>query len=243
MKSLYARFSIEEPRDHANQSESRGGGVRLRPFAAALAVFALLGGAGSLSAQDNASASFRDVTAADQGANVAALYRLQASFHRASTVRDPVNGDSDDVITERIRAMLSLWTDNGWLSFNIGSARDGYYIGNGDPADPSTCPAPSDNSANRGTLCTFFKYVAAPFQSVNKFVSLAPSYKTEIHVYGSNATVYFECHFFNVAPDPATGKPLWIATGHLSFDGGATKVGKHWLFSRANVQVVSVPVP
>jgi hypothetical protein len=55
--------------------------------------------------------------------------------------------------------------------------------------------------------------------------------------------LYFECHFFNVAIDPATGKPLWAATGHLSFDGGVTKVGKHWLFSRANVQAVNVPVP
>jgi hypothetical protein len=243
MKSLYARFCVEDPRDHTHGNESRSGGTRLRRFAAALALFVLLGGTGSLSARDNSSASVPNGTPGDQGANVTAVYRLQAAFHRASTVRDPVNGDSDDVISERIGAMLSLWTDNGWILFNIGSARDGYYIGNGDPANTSTCPAPSDNFANRGTLCTFFKYVAAPFQPVNKFVSLAPSYKTEIHVYGSDATLYFECHFFNVAIDPATGKPLWAATGHLSFDGGVTKVGKHWLFSRANVQAVSVPVP
>ncbi|MFL6417426.1 MAG: hypothetical protein ACJ74Y_17370 [Bryobacteraceae bacterium] len=243
MKLLYPRFCAEEPRDHTHRQDSRGRGIRLRRFAAALAVSVLLGGTGALSAQDDSSASVRNGTTADGGANVAALYRLQAAFHRASTVRDPVNGDSDDVINERVGAMLSLWTDNGWLLFNIGSARDGYYIGNGDPANPSTCPAPSDNFANRGTLCTFFKYVAAPFQSVNKFVSLAPSYKTEIHVYGSDATLYFECHFFNVALDPASGKPLWAATGHLSFDGATTKSGKHWLFSRANVQAVSVPVP
>lgn len=243
MKSLYAHFCGEDPRDHTNRNDSRSGGIRLRRFAAALAFSVLLGGTGSLSARDNSSASLPNGTSADQGANATALYRLQAAFHRASTVRDPVNGDSDDVISERIGAMLSLWTDNGWILFNIGSARDGYYIGNGNPANPSTCPAPSGNFANRGTLCTFFKYVAAPFQPVNKFVSLAPSYKTEIHVYGSDATLYFECHFFNVAMDPATGNPLWAATGHLSLDGAATKSGKHWLFSRANVQAVSVPVP
>jgi hypothetical protein len=243
MKSLYALFYDEGPRGHTNRNDSRSSGIRLRRFAAALALSVLLGGTGSLSAQNNFSASVPNGTTADQGANVAAIYRLQAAFHRASTVRDPVNGDLDDVISERISAMLSLWTDNGWILFNIGSARDGYYIGNGDPAKGSTCPAPSDNFANRGTLCTFFKYVAAPFQPINKFVSLAPSYKTEIHVYGSDATLYFECHFFNVAIDPATGNPLWAATGHLAFDGGTTKSGKHWLFSRANVQAVSVPVP
>ncbi len=202
-----------------------------------VAIAAVLGASSLLLAQDNSNA------AGGKGAQVAALYRLQASFHRASTVRDAVNGDSDDVITERIRAMLSLWTYNGWFLFNVGSPRDGYYIGNGDPTNPSTCPAPSDNYANRGTLCTFFKYVGAPFQSVNRFVSFAPSFKTEIHVYGSDATVYFECHFFNVATDAATGSPLWAATGHLAFDGGATKAGKGWLFSRANVHVVGVPVP
>jgi hypothetical protein len=208
-----------------------------------VALSVLLGGTGFLFAQDNSDAGERDRVTGDKGAQVAALYRLQAAFHRASTVRDSLNGDSDEVINERIRAMLSVWTHNGWLFFNIGSARDGYYLGNGDPTNPSKCPAPSDNFANRGTLCTFFKYVAAPFQSVNKFVSLAPSYKTEIHVYGSDATLYFECHFFNVATNPATGQPLWAATGHLSFDGGATNVGSRWLFSRANIQVAGIPVP
>jgi hypothetical protein len=147
------------------------------------------------------------------------------------------------VINERIRAMLSLWTDTGWWFFNVGSARDGYYIGNGDPANPSTCPVPSDNFGNRGTLCTFFKYVAAPFQPANRFLSLAPAYKTEIHVYGTDATLSFECHFFNVAADPATGNPLWTSAGHLSVDAGATNFGKRWKLSHANVEVTGIPVP
>jgi hypothetical protein len=243
MKSLYPRFAVEDGRDHMNRDELHRRGATLRTFAGAVAFCLLLGGTVCLLAQDNSSASDPDRMARDQGAQAAAVYQLQAAFHRASTVRDPVNGDSDDVINERIRAMLSLWTDRGWILFNIGSVRDGYYLGNGDPANPSTCPAPSDNFRKRGTLCTFFKYVAAPFQSANKFVSLAPSYKTEIHVYGSDATLYFECHFFNVAPDPATGNPFWAATGHLSFDGGTANLGNRWLFSRANVQVVGVPVP
>jgi hypothetical protein len=242
MKSLNTRLCAEEAQGHFNQIKPGSGGTRMRFFAARVALAVLLG-TGLLSAQNNSDASAPGRATGDKGAQVAAVYELQAGFHRASTVRDPVNGDSDAVINERIQAMLSLWTQNGWLLFNIGSPRDGYYMGNGDPGNPSTCPAPSNNFANRGTLCTFFKYVAAPFQPANKFVSLAPSYKTEIHVYGSDGTLYFECHFFNVARDPATGQPLWTATGHLSFGGGVTKMGNGWLFSRANVQMVAVPVP
>lgn len=226
-----------------NQNESRSRATRMSFFAAAVALTLVFGGTGILLAQDDPDASSPDRAMRGNGAQVAALYELQAAFHRASTVRDPVNGDSDDAIRQRIRALLSLWTENGWLFFNVGSPRDGYYIGNGDPGNPSTCPAPSSNFGNRGTLCSFFKYVAAPFQSANKFVSLAAAYKTEVHVYGSDATLYFECHFFNVAADPATGSPLWVSTGHLSVDGGATKARNRWLLSRANVQVAGVPVP
>lgn len=229
MKSLYA--------------EAARNGHRMTILAAAVTLTALLGGSGFLFAQDDSDANSPDRAMGSKGAQVAALYELQAAFHRASTVRDPVNGDSDDTIRQRVRALLSLWTDNGWLFFNVGSPRDGYYIGNGDPSSPSTCPAPSSNFGNRGTLCTFFKYVAAPFQSTNKFVSLAAAYKTEVHPYGTDATVYFECHFFNVAADPTTGTPLWASTGHLSFDGGATKARDRWLFSRANVEPVGIPVP
>ena len=179
------------------------------------------------------------------GANtqLAALYQLQAAFHRAATVHDPVNGDSATVIDQRIRDMLSLWTDDGSLTVQVGGALDGDYIGNGDPADPSTCPAPSSDPTNRGTLCTLFKYVSGSFQQANKFVSLAPSYLTRFAIHGNTATVYFQCHYFNVAINPATGKPLWTAVSHLVLDGTASKVNGGWLFSHANGPVAGVPIP
>ena len=235
MKSLYARFCIGHTHEHCKKNEAGSGRTRMRFCAAALALTVALGGPGALLAQNESNAG--------PPAQVAPLYELQAAFHRASTVRDPANGDLADVIQQRIQAMLSLWTDTGWLLFNVGSPLDGYYMGNGDPANPSTCPTPSANFANRGTVCTFFKYVAAPFQPANRFVSLAPSYKTEILASGSDANIYFQCHFFNVAPNPATGQPLWAATVHLAFNGTATKPGNQWLFSSANVQLVSVPLP
>ena len=188
-------------------------------------------------------ASWSSPSYAQPNAQVANLYLLQAAFHRAATVNDPVDGDSAATIDQRIREMLALWTDDGSVNLEVGGARDGTYQGNGDPADPSTCPTPSGDPTNRGTLCTFFKYVAGSFQPANKFVSLAPSYKTTFKVHGHNATVYFECHYFNVALDPGTGKPLWTAASHVVFDGSATMVHGSWLFSHANAPVAGVPIP
>lgn len=234
MKSLYARFCMRHAHEHCKQNEAGSGSTRMRFCATAVALTVALGGAGSLFAQNDSGPP----------AQVAALYELQAAFHRASTVRDPANGDLPDVIQQRIQGMLSLWTDTGSLLFNIGSSVfDGYYIGNGDPANPSTCPMPSNSFANRGTLCTFFKYVAAPFQPTNRFVSLSASYKIQINASGSDAIIYFECHFFNVAPNLSTGQPFWTAAGHLAFNGAASKRGNQWLFSSANVQPVGVPLP
>jgi hypothetical protein len=174
---------------------------------------------------------------------VAELYQLQAAFHRAATVHDPVNGDSATVIDQRIRDMVSLWTDDGVLMAGGPPATAGNYIGRGDPADPSTCPTPSGNKGNRGTLCTFFKYVAGSFQPANKFVSLAPSYKTTFGVNGNTASFYFECHYFNVAIDPGTGKPLWTAVAHLTLEGTARKVEGTWLFATGGGPPAGVPVP
>jgi hypothetical protein len=173
----------------------------------------------------------------------AELHQLQAAFHRAASVQDPVNGDSAAVIDQRIRDMLSLWTDDGSLTLEVGGALDGDYVGNGDPADPSTCPTPSGDPTNRGTLCTLFKYVSGSFQPANKFVSLAPAFLTEFGVHGNTATVYFQCHYFNVAINPATGKPFWTAASHLVFDGTTSKIHGTWLFSHANVPVAGVPTP
>lgn len=116
-------------------------------------------------------------------------------------------------------------------------------LGRGDRDDAATCPTPSDDSTNRGTICTFFKYVSGSFQPANKLVSLAPSYLTTFTVKGNNATVSFQCHFFNVAIDPMTQAPLWTAVAHLAFQGTAKRTRGKWLFTSANVPVAGIPVP
>jgi hypothetical protein len=187
--------------------------------------------------------SGKPATAQDDNTQTSKLYKLQAAYHRAATVHDPINGDSPEIITARVRDVLSLWTADAILYLHTGSAVDGYYIGNGDPDDASTCPTPSSDPNNRGTVCTFYKYLSGPFQPANKFVALTPSYKESFDVHGNTAAVYFECHYFNVALDPATGKPLWTAASHASFTGSARNVGGRWRFSYAIGAVPPVPIP
>lgn len=179
----------------------------------------------------------------EDNTQTAELYELQAAFHRAGSVHDNVNGDSADVITQRIRYMLSLWTRDGVFVIAVGGAADGNYIGNGDPDDPATCPEPSSNKNNRGTLCTLFKYVSGSFQPANKLISLSPSYKTSFDIEGDLAALYFECHYFNVAIDPTTTKPLWSAVSHVNFNGLARKVHGEWKFAYSVAAVPPVPLP
>jgi hypothetical protein len=178
-------------------------------------------------------------------------HQIHATFHAAVSVHDPVNGDSPEVITQRIRQVLSIWTPDGEITIVNTSATAGNYIGNGDPDDPATCPEPSgDTSAtgSQGTLCTLYKYVAGGLQADHLWVSLAPAYKTKyVPVKGDDgqwtSSVYFECHYFNVAVNPATGLPFWTGVSHVDLDGEAKKFNGRWLLTKATSHAVSVPIP
>jgi hypothetical protein len=172
-------------------------------------------------------------------ADIAALYALQSEFHAAASVHDPVNGDSPAVIEGRLRDMMALFTKDATLDLMVGGKNDGAYTGTGDPSDPATCgPVTGDAGGQRGTLCTLFKYVAGSFQPQNRFVSLAPSYLTHFVVEGDHASVYFQCHYFDVSKDP------WAVASHLVFDGSAVKQDGQWLFDHVSAPVAKdVPVP
>jgi hypothetical protein len=176
--------------------------------------------------------------------------QIHATFHGAVSVHDPVNGDSPEVITQRIRDVLSIWAQDGEITIINTSATAGNYIGNGDPDDPATCPEPSgDTSANgqQGTLCTLYKYVAGGLQAANKWVSLTPAYKTKFVPVKEDgqwtSSVYFECHYFDVSLNPATGMPFWTAKSHVDFVGVAKKIDGRWLVTKASSSAVPVPVP
>ena len=187
----------------------------------------------------------------DRQAQVAELeQQIHAAFHAAVSVHDPVNGDSPAVITERIRDAVALWTENGEITIVSTSAAAGNYIGNGDPDDPATCPEPSGDTSStgqQGTLCTFFKYVSGGLQPANKFVSLSPAYKTKYVPVKDDgqwkSSVYFECHYFDVSLNPATGQPFWTAKSHVSLDGEAKKIDGRWLLTHVSSSAVPVPVP
>jgi hypothetical protein len=187
----------------------------------------------------------------DRLAQVAELeQQIHATFHAAVSVHDPVNGDSQEVITQRIRDVLSIWTQDGKITIVNASATAGNYIGNGDPDDPATCPPPSgDTSADgqQGTLCTLYKYVAGGLQEANKWVSLTPAYKTKYVPVKEDgqwkSSVYFECHYFDVSLNPATGLPFWTAKSHVDLVGEARKIDGRWLLTEASSTAVPVPVP
>ena len=186
-----------------------------------------------------------------QLAQWAELENLHAAFHAAVSVHDPVNGDSPGVITRRIRDAVALWAENGEITIVSTSAAAGNYIGSGDPDDPSTCPEPSGDTSStgqQGTLCTFFKYVSGGLQQANKFVSLSPAYKTKFRPVEDpdgqwKSSVYFECHYFDVSLNPATGQPFWTAKSHVDLDGEAKKIDGRWLLTHVSSSAVPVPVP
>jgi len=186
----------------------------------------------------------------DTLAQMAELEQLHATFHGAASVHDPVNGDSAAVITQRIRDVLSIWAQDGKLIIVNTTDTAGNYVGQGDPDDPLTCPPPSyDTSAagQQGTLCTFYKYVGGSWQAANKFISLSPAYNTKFVPVKKDgqwtSSVYFECHYFNVALNPATGQPFWTAVSHVDLDGQASKIDGKWLLTQATGAPVGVPVP
>ena len=181
----------------------------------------------------------------EQLAQITELEQLHVTFHAAVSVHDPVHGDSPTVITQRIREALSIFAQDAELTTAAGN-----YIGNGDPDDPATCPPPSgDTSATgqQGTLCTLFKYVAGGLQPANKWVSLTPAYKTKFVPVKEDgewkSSVYFECHYFDVSLNPATGLPFWTAKSHVYLNGEAEKIDGRWLVTRASSSAVGIPVP
>ena len=187
----------------------------------------------------------------DRLAQQAKLEKVHAAFHAAVSVHDPVNGDSSEVITQRVRDAVALWTRDGEITIGGTSTTAGNYIGSGDPDDPATCPEPSgDTSATgqQGTLCTFFKYVSGGMQQKNKFVSLSPAFKTKyVPVRDRDgqwkSSVYFECHYFDVSLDPATSQPLWAAKSHVYLEGEARKIDGRWFLTRTSSSAVGVPIP
>ena len=150
-----------------------------------------------------------------QPADIAALYQLQAAFHAAASCA----GLHRD---QHIQNMLALWTEDGVLIAGT-TTYQGRGVWNGSSCTPSG-----------PTLCDFFANHAGPFVSGNAWVGLSPSYKTAIDVLGDTATLFFECHYFDVSTNP----PQWRSNASYGVPGQpltglARKVDGKWLLSYA----------
>ena len=185
--------------------------------------------------------SFRDQE--ELQAQITELEQLHATFHAAISVQNPA-GDSDEVITQRIRLILSIFAQDAKLTTAAGN-----YVGNGDPEDPATCPPPSGDTSptgQQGTLCTFFKYVAGGLQPGNHWVSLTPAYKTKYVPVKKDgqwtSSVYFECHYFDVSTADGQAPP-WTAESHVNLQGEARKIDGKWLLTTITSSPVGVPLP
>jgi hypothetical protein len=148
-----------------------------------------------------------------QPTDIAALYQLQAAFHRATAC---AGLDRD----QHIQDMLALWTEDGVLIAGS-TTYQGRGVWNGSVCTPAG-----------PTLCDFFANHAGPFVSGRAWVGLSTSFKTAIDVLGDTATLFFECHYFDVSTTP----PQWRSDASYGVPGQpltglARKVNGKWLLS------------
>jgi ketosteroid isomerase-like protein len=77
--------------------------------------------------------------------------------------------------TKNVDLMMTLWADNA--TFQVGT----------------------QTLVGKDQIRTFIATKAAPFKVGNNWVSDTPAYKIRITVSGDTGTLYFECHYIDVA--------------------------------------------
>ncbi len=102
--------------------------------------------------------------------------------------------------TQNVDLMMSIWAPDA--TFNIGP----------------------DTLTGTAQIRKFFT-TAGPFQPGHHWVSDTPAYKVRITVNGDKGTLYFECHYVDVA----TAKVVTV----VSADQTVQKIGGKWLITSA----------
>ena len=103
--------------------------------------------------------------------------------------------------TQNVDLMMSVWAPDA--TFNIGT----------------------ETLEGATQIRNFFANKAGPFQPGNHWVSETPAYKVRITVNGDNGTLYFECHYVDVA----TGKVVSV----VAADQDVKKIDGKWLITRS----------
>jgi ketosteroid isomerase-like protein len=79
----------------------------------------------------------------------------------------------------------------------------------------------------RAAILDWFKTHAGSFQPQNHWVSLAPSFRTEIKVSGETASLSFECDYVDV-----NATPKKVVTAELGLSGTVRRFEDTWFFWR-----------
>ena len=103
--------------------------------------------------------------------------------------------------TQNVDLMMSIWAPDA--TFNIG-------------------PETLSGSAQ---IRNFFAKTAGPFQPGHHWVSDTPAYKVRITVNGDKGTLYFECHYVDVA----TGMVVSV----VAADQNVQRIDGKWLITSA----------
>jgi hypothetical protein len=96
---------------------------------------------------------------------------------------------------------MSLWADNA--TFSLGARQ----------------------LTGKDQIRAFFANEAAPFKAENSWISETPAYKIRATVNGDNGTLYFECHYVDVAT-----KTVKAVVGS---DQKVARIGGKWLITES----------
>jgi ketosteroid isomerase-like protein len=142
-----------------------------------------------------AACSSDQATATQMAAQMAALQR-DASMYQIDQIEVTWHKAAS---TKDVNLMMSIWADNA--TFQIG---------------PRTY-------SGKDQIRAFFETKAAPFKPGNTWESDTPAYKIRITVSGDTGTLYFECHYVDIA----THKVVVVAGA----DVAVGRIHGHWLIT------------
>jgi len=139
------------------------------------------------------------LTACGSGTDTAAQDRLQLQSDRYAIEQIEVTWHKASS-TKDVDLMMTLW------------------------ANDATATLGGQTYTGKDQIREFFATQAAPFQPENDWVSETPAYKIRITVDGDKGTLYFECHYVDVA----TGKVAAV----VSADQDVARINGRWLITK-----------
>jgi uncharacterized protein (TIGR02246 family) len=140
------------------------------------------------------------LAACGSGGNKAAVAELQrqADFFAIEQIEVKWHQASS---TKDVDLMMTLWADDA--TFTIGST----------------------TLTGKDQIRNFFATEAAPFKPENQWVSETPAYKIRVTVDGDEGTLYFECHYVDVATRQVTAV--------VGADQNVARIGGRWVITNA----------